>query len=57
MNTEDLLIIHTEEALGTPTDLSADAVRGISGALNALLADMARVQAGGQSIRMLCSIA
>jgi len=40
MNTEDLLIIHTEEALGTPTDLSADAVRGISGALNALLADM-----------------
>ena len=39
MATEDLLIIRTEE-LATPTDLSADAVRDISGALNALLADM-----------------
>jgi starvation-inducible DNA-binding protein len=39
MNTEDLLIIRNEE-LGTPTDLAADAVRDISGALNALLADM-----------------
>ena len=39
MNTEDSLIIRNEE-LGTPTDLGADAVRDISGALNALLADM-----------------
>jgi starvation-inducible DNA-binding protein len=39
MSTEDLLIIHSD-ALGTPTDLSADATRDISGALNALLADM-----------------
>jgi starvation-inducible DNA-binding protein len=39
MNTEDVLIIRNEE-LGTPTDLGADAVRDISGALNALLADM-----------------
>jgi starvation-inducible DNA-binding protein len=39
MNTEDVLIIRNEE-LGTPTDLSSDAVRDISGALNALLADM-----------------
>ena len=39
MSTEDLLIIHSE-TLGTPTDLSADATRDISGALNALLADM-----------------
>jgi starvation-inducible DNA-binding protein len=39
MATEDLLIIRNEE-LGTPTDLGADAVRDISGALNALLADM-----------------
>ncbi len=30
----------TARLLGTPTDLSADAVRDISGALNALLADM-----------------
>jgi starvation-inducible DNA-binding protein len=30
----------TRRQLGTPTDLSADAVRDISGALNALLADM-----------------
>jgi starvation-inducible DNA-binding protein len=39
MATEDLLFIRNEE-LGTPTDLGADAVRDISGALNALLADM-----------------
>jgi starvation-inducible DNA-binding protein len=37
--TTETLILHNEE-LGTPTDLSADAVRDISGALNALLADM-----------------
>src|SRR3954467_5060412 len=39
MSTDELLIIRNEE-LGTPTDLSSDAVRDISGALNALLADM-----------------
>ena len=39
MNTEEALIIRTA-TLGTPTDLSADAVRDISAALNALLADM-----------------
>ena len=39
MTAEELLIIHTD-TLSTPTDLSADAVRDISGALNALLADM-----------------
>jgi starvation-inducible DNA-binding protein len=39
MSTEELLIIRTE-TLSTPTDLSADATRDISGALNALLADM-----------------
>ena len=39
MTAEELLIIHSD-TLGTPTDLSADAVRDISGALNALLADM-----------------
>jgi starvation-inducible DNA-binding protein len=39
MTTEDLLIIRTE-TLGTPSDLGSDAVRDISGALNALLADM-----------------
>ena len=39
MSTDELLIIRTE-TLGTPTDLGADAVRDISGALNALLADM-----------------
>lgn len=39
MNAEDTLILHTV-SLGTPTDLTADAVRDISGALNALLADM-----------------
>jgi starvation-inducible DNA-binding protein len=33
------LILH-RVSLGTPTDLSTDAVRDISGALNALLADM-----------------
>jgi starvation-inducible DNA-binding protein len=38
MSTETL-IFHTD-SLGTPTDLSTDAVRDISGALNALLADM-----------------
>jgi starvation-inducible DNA-binding protein len=37
---EDILIIHRNETLATPTDLAADAVRDISGALNALLADM-----------------
>ena len=40
MTTEDLLIMRTKEALATPTDLSSDAVRDISAALNALLADM-----------------
>ena len=39
MSTDELLIIHSD-TLGTPTDLGADAVRDISGALNALLADM-----------------
>jgi starvation-inducible DNA-binding protein len=38
--TTETLIIHNKEELGTPTDLGADAVRDISGALNALLADM-----------------
>ena len=36
---ESILIIRNE-ALGTPSDLGPDAVRDISGALNALLADM-----------------
>src|SRR4051794_23961207 len=36
--TEEVLIIRNEE-LGTPTDLGADAVRDISAALRALLAD------------------
>jgi starvation-inducible DNA-binding protein len=39
MNTEDALIVRTD-ALATPTDLSGDAVRDVSAALNALLADM-----------------
>ena|SRR5438270_1222713 len=39
MTSETTLILKTE-ALATPTDLGADAVRDISGALNALLADM-----------------
>ena len=39
MNSEELLIVRSE-TLATPTDLSGDAVRDISGALNALLADM-----------------
>jgi starvation-inducible DNA-binding protein len=39
MTTEQPLILSTE-TLGTPSDLSPDAVRDISGALNALLADM-----------------
>ena len=39
MNTEEALIIRTA-TLSTPSDLSADAVRDISAALNALLADM-----------------
>jgi starvation-inducible DNA-binding protein len=39
MRSEELLILRNEE-MGTPTDLSADAVRDVSGALNALLADM-----------------
>ena len=38
MTTDELLIIRTEQ-LGTPTDLGADAVRDISGALKALLSD------------------
>ena len=40
MSTDDVLIMRTKEALATPTDLGADAVRDISAALNALLADM-----------------
>ena len=39
MNTEQTLILRNEE-LGTPTDLSSDAVRDISSALRALLADV-----------------
>jgi starvation-inducible DNA-binding protein len=39
MSTDELLIIRSE-TLSTPSDLSSDAVRDISGALNALLADM-----------------
>ena len=39
MSAEELLIIQSER-LSTPTDLSSDAVRDISGALNGLLADM-----------------
>src|SRR2546421_7733278 len=39
MTSETTLILKTE-ALATPTDLGADAVRDISGALNALAADM-----------------
>jgi starvation-inducible DNA-binding protein len=39
MSTEELLIIQTE-TLSTPTDLTAEATRDVSGALNALLADM-----------------
>ncbi len=39
MSAEEGLILHTV-SLGTPTDLSSDATRDISGALNALLADM-----------------
>ena len=39
MNTEDALILRSAP-LATPTDLSADSVRDISAALNALLADM-----------------
>ena len=39
MNTEDALIVR-DRPLETPTDLSADAVRDIPAALNALLADM-----------------
>jgi starvation-inducible DNA-binding protein len=37
--TTETLILHTD-ALATPTDLGADVVRDLSGALNALLADM-----------------
>ena len=40
MSTDDILIMRTKEAIATPTDLGADAVRDISAALNALLADM-----------------
>src|SRR5256886_17470937 len=39
MNTEEALILRSA-ALATPTDLSSEAVRDISAALNALLADM-----------------
>jgi starvation-inducible DNA-binding protein len=39
MNTEEALILRTAK-LATPTDLSAEAVRDVSAALNALLADM-----------------
>jgi len=39
MNTEDSLIVR-DRPLATPTDLSTDAVRDLSAALNALLADM-----------------
>src|SRR2546430_17634196 len=39
MNPEDALILRSAP-LATPTDLSADAVRDIAAALNALLADM-----------------
>ena len=39
MSAEELLIVRREN-LATPTDLGGDAVRDISGALNALLADM-----------------
>ncbi|HET7575426.1 MAG TPA: DNA starvation/stationary phase protection protein [Sphingomicrobium sp.] len=39
MNTEEALIARTA-ALATPSDISMDAVRDISAALNALLADM-----------------
>lgn len=39
MNTDELLRLRTV-TLATPTDLGSDAVRDISGALNALLADM-----------------
>ena len=38
--TDDQLLILRNEELGTPTDLSADAVRDISAALKALLADV-----------------
>jgi starvation-inducible DNA-binding protein len=39
MNSEELLIVHAE-TLSTPTDLQGQAVRDLSAALNALLADM-----------------
>ena len=39
MSTDELLIIRNE-TLGTPTDLGSEAVRDISAALNALLADV-----------------
>jgi starvation-inducible DNA-binding protein len=39
MNTEEALILRSA-TLATPTDLSAEAVRDLSAALNALLADM-----------------
>src|SRR3954467_1197423 len=39
MNSEDALIVRNAP-LGTPTDLSADAVRDLSAALNVLLADV-----------------
>ena len=39
MTAQNISIL-THEVLGTPTDLSADAVHDIAGALNGLLADM-----------------
>lgn len=39
MSTDDVLIMRKKEALATPTDLGPDAVRDVSAALNALLAD------------------
>ena len=39
MSTDEILIMRAE-TLSTPSDLGSDAVRDISGALNALLADM-----------------
>ncbi len=40
MSTDEPLIIRRTERLSTPSDLGSDAVRDISAALNALLADM-----------------
>ncbi|HVI06438.1 MAG TPA: DNA starvation/stationary phase protection protein [Sphingomicrobium sp.] len=40
MSSDELLILRKKDTLSTPSDLGSDAVRDISGALNALLADM-----------------